>query len=114
MKSLRSKIDPKGRPPVKRIRFTIEWVGRCSELDWIFQMAEAVEAADYSQRTRVVEVEELTQYGTTLRCSAAELDAAMVARGHEVWLPKKPPSRGFWGALWWRVRRGILVLRKRR
>ena len=95
MKSLRSTIDPKDRPPLKRIRLTIEWVGCCAEHTWADALIDVIEQADASQTTCVVEIEQLTHHGRTPRLSRDELRA----------LGYKPREygRGVWGALWWRL-----------
>ena len=83
--------------PVKRIRLTIEWVGQCSEDNWIGQLWETIEDCDFSRTTRVVNAECLTHHGRTEAISREEL----VALGYK---PRKP-GPGFWEVLRWRLRR---------
>lgn len=63
------------RHPVKRIRLTVEWVGRCSEGAWAGELVRVIEGCDVSDATRVIDVEELTQHGLTPRVSEVELRA---------------------------------------
>lgn len=97
--SRRTNTDPKDQPPVKRIRLTIEWVGACSEDDWIAVLIDLIEEADFSRVTRVVEADCLTHLGTTEAIPREEL----IALGYRT---KRPPGRGFWGALLKLIPRG--------
>lgn len=50
---------------VKRIRITVEWDGAAGESSWAGQLSRAIEEADLSGVSRVVDVENLTAFGET-------------------------------------------------
>lgn len=66
-----SEQRPEERP--KRISLTVEWVGACSESDWIYHLLKVIEKSDHSRVTRVIATEALTDYGTTAEIPVARL-----------------------------------------
>lgn len=77
----------RGKDTTKRIRLTIEWDGACSEADWARNLADMIEECDRSKITRVVDVDLLTNYGTTEKRRVEGI----------------PPVTPFWRAAWGRV-----------
>ncbi len=69
---------------MKRIRLTVEWDGACSEYDWGAILAEEIEDVDASGTTRVVDIEHITNEGTTEVVPDVEREVA------ELFNPRRP------------------------